>query len=58
MPRCAKWLRPLAQDVDFAAMTVNAPALAAGDLVNDTGYVVARLNGRAWVAFVHPTTFA
>lgn len=39
-------------------MAVNAPALTAGDLVNDTGYVVARLNGRAWVAFVHPTTLA
>ena len=58
MLRCAKWLRPLAQDVDFAAMAVNAPALTAGDLVNDTGYVVARLNGRAWVAFAHPNTSA
>jgi hypothetical protein len=56
--RYAERLRPLAQDVDFAAMAVNAPALTAGDLVKDTGYVVARLNGRAWVAFVHPIAFA
>jgi hypothetical protein len=56
--RYAERLRPLAQDVDFAAMAVNAPALTARDLVDDTGHVVATFSGRFWGDFVDLIAFA